>query len=225
MYLLSYKESMACRRIIIMAGLAVIWLSATLAYADEVHDDDPAEVAQRIGPGDPVAGKIKSLICQACHGKNGNPDTTDCPKLAGQYAVYIRKEIKDFQTGSRKDPTMTDIAARLTNEQDLLDIAAYFASQNKMKGTPETVAHEAGRRRFTAGNGCGACHGVNGKGVAPHIPTAPVIGGQHKEYLIKQLKDFRSYARNNEASGMMGMIADLMSDAQIEEIASYESGL
>jgi cytochrome c553 len=208
-----------------MTCLAAVWLSVSLAYAGEGQDDDPAEVAQRIGPGDPVAGKFKSLICQACHGKDGNPDSPDCPKLAGQYAAYIRKEIKDFQAGSRKDPIMTDIAIRLTDEQDLLDIAAYFASQNKMKGNPDTVVHEAGRRRFLAGNGCGTCHGVNGKGEAPNIPTAPVIGGQHKEYLIKQLKDFRSYARNNEATGMMGMIADLMSDAQIEEIASYESGL
>lgn len=210
----------------ILTGLAVIWLPAMVAYAGDNHyqGDDPAEVAQRIGTGDPVAGKFKSLLCQACHGKDGNPDTPDCPKLAGQYAVYIRKEIKDFQSGSRKDITMTDIAARLTNEQDLLDIAAYFASQNKMKGAVK-LHSEAGRRRFMAGNGCETCHGKDGKGLAPNIPRAPVIGGQHKEYLVKQLKDFRSNARTNEASGMMGMIADLMSDAQMEEVATYESGL
>ena len=85
--------------------------------------------------------------------------------------------------------------------------------------------NEAGRRRFEAGNGCQTCHGVNGKGLAANNPTAPVIGGQNKNYLIKQLKDFRSNARTNESSGMMGMIADLMSDAQMEEVASYESGL
>lgn len=210
-----------CRtQINIMTGLAVIWLSATAAYAD----DDPAEIAQRIGAGDPVAGRIKSLICQACHGKNGNPETTDCPKLAGQYAVYIRKQIKDFQSGSRRDPVMTDIAARLTNEQDLLDIAAYFASQNKMRGL-DLAKHEVGRKRFQSGNGCETCHGVNGKGLAPNNPKAPVIGGQHKSYLVKQLKDFRSNARTNEANGIMGMIADLMSDAQMEEVAGYESGL
>ncbi len=217
---------MSRKRMNIMTGLAVIWLTGTAAYAvEEHHGDDPAEVAQRIGTGDPVAGKTKSLICQACHGKDGNSETPDCPKLAGQYAAYIRKEIKDFQSGSRRDPTMTDIALRLTNEQDLLDIAAYFASQDKMKGSNVLAKNEAGRKRFTGGNGCQTCHGINGKGLAPNNPRAPVIGGQHKSYLVKQLKDFRSDARTNESTGMMGMIADLMSDAQMEEVASYESGL
>jgi cytochrome c553 len=219
------EKGMSRTRINIMTGLAFIWLSASTAYAGEDHhDDEPSEIAQRIGTGDPVAGRIKSLICQACHGQDGNPDTPDCPKLAGQYANYIVKEIRDFQLGSRKDLTMTDIAARLTNEQDLLDIAAYFASQNRMTGAG-SAGHEAGRRRFVSGNGCQTCHGVNGKGLAPNNPRAPVIGGQHKNYLLKQLKDFRSNARTNEASGMMGMIADLMSDEQMEEVASYESGL
>jgi cytochrome c553 len=61
--------------------------------------------------------------------------------------------------------------------------------------------------------------------LAPDDPRAPVIGGQHKEYLIKQLRDFRSNSRKNEESGIMGMIAGQMSDEQIEEVARYESGL
>ena len=211
---------MYCLRAHIMTGLAVLLLLATTASADDIPD----EIAQRTGAGDPVAGKVKSLICQACHGADGNPTTSDCPKLAGQYAIYIQKEIKDFQLGSRKDPIMTDIAARLTNEQDLLDIAAYFASQPKMK-SDHPVKNESGRKRFLAGNGCETCHGVNGKGLAPNSPFAPVIGGQFKSYLVKQLKDFRSNARNNEENGIMGMIADLMTDEQIDDVASYESGL
>jgi cytochrome c553 len=200
--------------------LAVMLLFAPTLYAG----DSPEEIKLRIGTGDPLAGQVKSLICQACHGKEGSPAKPDCPKLAGQYAVYIQKQIKDFQIGSRKDPVMTDIAVRLTNEQDLLDIAAYFASQKQMKGGSQVV-NTAGHRRFVAGNGCQTCHGINGKGLAPDNPRTPVIGGQHKDYLVKQLKDFRSNARTNEGSGMMGLIADLMSDAQIDAVASYESGL
>lgn len=207
-------------RINITIALAVMLLSATTGYAG----DSPDDIRQRIGAGDPVAGKVKSLICQACHGEDGNPVTPDCPKLAGQYAAYIRKEIKDFQIGSRRDPMMTEIAARLTNEQDLLDIAAYFASQKQMTGDVR-LFNEAGKRRFTVGNGCQTCHGVNGKGLAPNNSHAPVIGGQHKAYLVKQLKDFRSNARSNESTGIMGMIAAMMSDEQIDEVASYESGL
>lgn len=211
---------MSRSRIPITIGLAVMLLSATAGYAG----DSPDDIKQRIGTGDPVAGKVKSLICQACHGEDGNPLTHDCPKLAGQYAAYIQKQIKDFQIGLRRDPIMTDIAARLTNEQDLLDISAYFASQKQMTGDGR-LFNEAGHRRFTAGNGCETCHGVNGKGLAPNNPRAPVIGGQHKDYLVKQLNDFRSNARTNESTGIMGMIAAMMSDQQIDQVTSYESGL
>ena len=204
----------------ITIGLFVLLLFAPIAYAG----DSPDEIKRRIGAGDPVAGKVKSLICQACHGANGNSSTPDCPKLAGQYATYIQKEIKDFQIGARRDPMMTEIAARLTNEQDLLDISAYFASQKQMKGA-RRVRSKSGQERFTAGNGCQTCHGINGKGFSNIIPMAPVIGGQHKDYLIKQLKDFRSHARVNEETGIMGMVASMMSDEQMEEVAGYESGL
>ena len=207
-------------RINIAVGMIVMLLSATAGYAG----DTPYEIEQRIGTGDPVAGKTKSLICQSCHGKYGDSETPDCPKLAGQYADYIQKEIKDFQTGARTDPIMTDIALRLTNEQDLLDISAYFASQKQMRGAM-TVINKTGEERFTRGNGCQTCHGINGKGLAPDNPFAPVIGGQHKAYLIKQLRDFRSNTRTNEGTGIMGMIASQMSDEQIEDVASYESGL
>jgi cytochrome c553 len=207
-------------RINITIGLAVMLLPASVGLAG----DSPDDIKQRIGAGDPVAGQVKSLVCQACHGKDGNPITHDCPKLAGQYAAYIQKEIKDFQIGSRRDPIMTDIAARLTNEQDLLDISAYFASQKQMKGARPVIT-DSGQRRFTVGNGCQTCHGINGKGFAPNNPKTPVIGGQHKEYLIKQLKDFRSAARTNESTGIMGMIAELMTDEEIDDVAGYESGL
>lgn len=214
------QESMLHTGIHFTIGLAIMMLTATTGYAG----DSPAETKQRIGTGDPVAGKEKSLLCQACHGKDGNSSTPDCPKLAGQYAEYIQKEIRDFQIGSRRDPMMTEIALRLTNKQDLADIAAYFASQSQMKGAAPVIS-ENGHRRFTAGNGCQTCHGVNGKGLAPNKPGAPVIGGQHKEYLVKQLRDFRSGARSNEGTGIMGMIASMMSDEQIDEVTGYESGL
>lgn len=207
-------------RINITTSFAIVLLYATTAYAG----DSPDEITQRIGAGDPVAGKVKSALCQSCHGEDGNSATSDFPKLAGQYAVYIQKQIKDFKAGSRKDPVMTDMAATVTDDQDLLDISAYFASQKQMKGAKPVIT-KAGQARFVAGNGCQTCHGVNGKGLAPNSPYAPVIGGQHRDYLIKQIKDFRSNARTNESTGMMGMIADLMSDEQIEEVAYYESGL
>src|SRR5450756_2499905 len=81
-------ENMSCTRINITTGLAIALLSATAAYAG----DNPDEIRQRIGAGDPVAGKLKSAFCQGCHGEDGNSATSDFPKLAGQYAVYIQKQ-------------------------------------------------------------------------------------------------------------------------------------
>lgn len=182
--------------------------------------DSPEDIKQRIGAGDPVAGKEKSALCQGCHGEDGNSPTPDFPKLAGLYASYIQKQINDFKSGLRKDPVMTDMAATITDPKDLLDIAAYFASQPVMKGATPAV-NKNGMARFNDSNGCGACHGANGKG----NPSAPAIGGQHKEYIVKQLKDFKSGARRNEASGIMAMYAGMLSDAAMEDVASYASGL
>ena len=211
---------MSRTRITITTSLAIVLLSATAAFAG----DSPEDIKQRIGAGDPVAGKEKSALCQGCHGEDGNSATADFPKLAGQYAAYIQKQIHDFKAGSRKDPMMTDMAATVTDNQDLLDISAYFASQKQMKGD-RPVTSKTAQSRFLDSNGCVTCHGVNGKGFAPNSPSAPVIGGQHKDYLVKQLKDFKSRARTNDRSGMMPMIAGFMSDAEIEDIASYVSGM
>ena len=205
----------------IATGLAIILFSATAAFAGDSADD----IKKRIGTGDPVAGKEKSALCQGCHGEDGNSATADYPKLAGQYAAYIQKQVKNFKSGSRKDPVMSGMAETVTNEQDLLDIAAYFASQKQMKSAMPVI-NEAGRARFMdAGNGCGTCHGVNGKGLAPDKSQAPVIGGQHKDYLIKQLNNFKSGARTNDPGGMMGIVAGFMEDEEIENVASYISGL
>lgn len=203
---------------------AIIMAIALLPVAAAFAGDSPEDIKQRIGSGDPVAGKTKSAMCQGCHGEDGNSAAPNFPKLAGQYAVYIQKQIHDFQNNSRSDPIMSGMAATVTDKQDLLDISAYFASQKQMKGE-NPVVNEEGRTRFLDANGCINCHGVNGKGMAPNNPLAPVIGGQHKDYLIKQLNDFKSGARTNEQSGMMSMIAGFMDDAQIEAVADYISGL
>lgn len=212
---------MSCRRMNVMAGLAVMLLLATAAFAADSAED----IKQRIGTGDPVAGKSKSVICQTCHGVDGNSTTTTYPKLAGQYAEYIQKQVSEFKSGTRKDPMMVAMVQSVTNEQDLLDIAAYFASQPQMKGD-KPVINKAGQALFTnAGNGCWTCHGTNGKGFAPDMSQSPVIGGQHKVYLLKQLRSFKSHTRTNDPGGMMAMVTGFLSDADMEAVASYASGL
>ena len=200
------------------ASLSILLFSATSTFAD----DSPENIKIRIGTGDPIAGKDKSALCQGCHGEDGNSASSDYPKLAGQYASYIQKQINDFKKGIRKDPVMSEMAASVTEEQDLLDISAYFASQNQMTAAKRTTNKNGKARFLEAGNSCVNCHGEEGKGKSPN--DAPVIGGQHREYIIKQLKAFRGHERTNDGSGMMAIVASGMDDIQIEEVAIYISG-
>jgi len=202
-----------------------IFLFSAAAYAGDSAED----IKQRIGKGDPAAGKDKSAMCQGCHGEDGNSAAPNFPKLAGQFANYLQKQIRDFQIEARVDPTMSSMAATVTERQDLLDITAYFASQKQMKGSGGSS--EAGNKLYIEGNiatgvyGCINCHGENGKGKSPNNALFPLIGGQHKDYLVKQLTDFKKGERKNDPSGMMADIAKLMTNAEIEAVSEYLSGL
>lgn len=207
------------------AVLSLLFFTVNAAFAG----DSPEDIKLRIGKGDPGAGKDKSALCQGCHGEKGISDAPTFPKLAGQFANYLQKQVHDFQTEARVDPTMSGMAATVTEHQDLLDITAYFASQKQMKGSGGLS--EAGKQLFLEGNattgvyGCVNCHGENGKGKSPNNALFPVIGGQHKDYLVKQLTDFNKGDRKNDPAGMMGNIAKAMTSAEIEAVADYLSGL
>jgi cytochrome c553 len=192
------------------------------------EDNSPDIIKRRMGSGNPVAGKEKSQLCQGCHGEEGISVEPQIPKLAGQYAGYIEKQVHDFQNGYRSNPIMNGMAATV-DEADLPDIAAYFASRNKMKGDGSTNAH--GRNLFLNGDmtrmmvACVNCHGVNGKGKTPDNPVFPVIGGQQKEYLRNQLTNFRQGDRANSPGGVMNIITQKLTNAEIEELVDYISGL
>lgn len=80
--------------------------------------------------GDAAAGKSKAAVCAACHGPDGNSANPLWPKLAGQHAPYMVKQLKDFKSGARKDPVMSPMAAPLT-DQDMENVSAYYASQKQ----------------------------------------------------------------------------------------------
>lgn len=202
---------------IIPAILAAALLIAVPAFAGDTQE----EIDKRIGSDNPVAGKEKSSLCQGCHGEDGNSVVPTFPKLAGQYANYISRQINNFQIGNRKDPTMSGIAATIESMQDLYDIAAYFASQNQMVGTP--VKNELGDK-IAHRYGCINCHGENGKSQPDLNSIFPVIGGQHKDYLIKQLHDFKTGERDTDMSGTMGDLANRMTDIELDAVAEYFSG-
>jgi len=188
-----------------------------------------AFVGVQAGPvGDAGAGKTKSATCAACHNADGNSMNPQWPKLAGQDKAYIYKQIMDFKSGARKDPTMTAMAMPLS-EQDAADLAAYFSSQARAGGTADPAQVAGGELLYRGGNAargvaaCTACHQPNGMG----NPAAgfPGIAGQHATYIEKALKDFRAQARANDANGMMRGVAENLTDAEIVAVAQYVQGL
>ena len=134
-------------------------------------------------------------------------------------------ETTEFQQGVRKDPSMNNIAKVVQNKQDLEDIAAYFASQLLMKGVArDTELSRQGQGLFTDER-CDFCHGEGGQRQAPFVGGAPIIGGQHKTYLLKALKDIKVAARPGDIYGLMKKTLSRLSDEQIEALAEYLSGL
>lgn len=185
--------------------------------------------------GDPEAGKAKSMVCAACHGNDGNSMIPMNPKIAGQHEGYLYKQLSEFklasQTGGkegRNNAVMNGMAEPLS-DQDMKDLAAYFASQDLKAGeTPEDVI-EAGEQLYRGGDeergitACIACHGPDGKGMG--LAGFPVISGQHAEYTKSQLEMFKSGQRNNDHNGMMRDIAKKLTDEDINILSKYVAGL
>jgi cytochrome c553 len=174
--------------------------------------------------GNVEAGRIKSESerCQECHGADGNGNGQDgkFARLAGQYPAYIVKQLQDFRSGARKHDLMM-IMARSLEEADLADIAAYYGSLPPMRGERAQAAEtEAALRRFVT---CAACHGAQGKGNGD--AAFPVIGGQDMKYLRNQLLAWRSGERRNSPGGAMNEAAKGLTDAEIDALAHYLSGI
>jgi cytochrome c553 len=204
-------------------------LSILLAIPSALAGSDNTEkFKRRTGSGDPVSGKETSRICQGCHGKDGNSTDELIPKLAGQYDEYIIKQMRNYQAGTRSHEIMNGMAAPL-GDKDLADIAAYFADQPMMKGSG-AKPNEKGKNLFLKGNisemvmTCVYCHGEGGKGLHSSTAMYPVIGGQHKAYLLKQLIDFREDNRVNSPNVIMNKIVKSLSNEDLQSLAEYISG-
>lgn len=177
---------------------------------------------------DAAAGQAKSALCASCHGNDGNSALAINPKLAGQNAAYIVKQLMDFKSGVRADPIMAAMVLSLS-EQDMQDIAAWYSSQTvSLRGeNPDSL--ELGETLYRAGNqeiavaACSACHSPTGQGNAP--AGFPSLSGQHAEYTLKQLKSFRTGERANDSNAMMRTIVERFTDKELEALASYVSGL
>ncbi|WP_233836396.1 c-type cytochrome [Paraburkholderia sp. ZP32-5] len=169
---------------------------------------------------DAEAGKAKAQVCVACHGPMGNSTTPDYPILAGQTSRYLYLQLKDFKEGRRSDPRMSPMAANLSRE-DMQDLADYFAAQ-KLVPVPynaDGASIEAGRKK-AAEVLCTMCHlgGFSGQNEIPRV------AGQQYQYIVKQLQDFRSHTRTNDAGNMASVTRNL-SDEDIRNLAAYINNL
>ena len=165
--------------------------------------------------GNPEAGKYKFDTCTGCHSIPGYTNvypSYHVPRLGGQHAEYVVAALKGYQAGDRAHPTMHANAFDLSDE-DMADIAAYVAGfgpaseNNPVKGDPD-----AGKKKTQT---CVACHGEDGNGPDPNFPR---LDGQHEDYIIKALTEYKSGKRKNAI--MNGMAAPL-SAADIADLAAF----
>ncbi|MGD8957741.1 MAG: c-type cytochrome, partial [Chromatiaceae bacterium] len=145
--------------------------------------------------GNAEAGKAKSATCTACHGPDGNSAAPNFPKLAGQHAAYLYKQLKDYKSGDRQNAVMAGMVAALSDE-DMADLAAYYAAQQPKIGIAAEDQIALGESIYRAGNAasgvsaCAACHGP--AGVGNPMANFPRLSGQHASYTVDQLNYFRS---------------------------------
>jgi cytochrome c553 len=195
------------------AALA-LWAASRVGLAQEAP---PAALDLQ---GDAARGKVLGYTCLGCHGidgyKNASP-VYHVPKLGGQSADYLEIALQGYRRGTRRHATMQAQAAPLA-DQDIADLAAYFASREGEpeagvgRATPETIA--AGQQKSVA---CVPCHGAGGMADAPQWPS---LAGQHASYLRQALEQYRSGAR---ADLLMGPMIGTLDESALEELAAFYS--
>jgi cytochrome c553 len=178
----------------------VAWTPQTLRFVKSGNGEHGKELAQS---------------CAACH----NP-TNPAPQLEGQLATYLYRQLQDFKAGSRNDPVMTAMSSPLS-DQDMADIAAWYAGQEPFRGTgggddPTRIANRGDPTRMEPP--CAVCH--NGGGEGEKVDT-PRLAGQKAGYLEKTLMDYKSGSRANDVYHRMRLIAGKLSETEIKQLAEY----
>ena len=194
-------------------------LAGSLAYANE----QDAEAIER--------GRAATVACVACHQADGsgmnNQGAEPWPRLSGISAGYLVKQLEDFRSGQRVNPSMEPFAKMLTEEQ-IPDVAAYYASLEVVPAdsTPEVeqALLERGKQLALRGDwnnyivACVSCHGPGNQGVGDDFPN---IAGQHPAYIATQLQAWKAGKRGNDPLGLMKDIANRMSDEDIQAVAAW----
>lgn len=206
-------------------SIVVLWaLSAMpLSAATELPVVSPA--------GDAEAGAQVAGVCAACHALDGNSIDPQYPKLAGQHAQYIARQLRLYASGERDNAIMLGFAAQLS-EDDIRNVSAFYQAQQLQRGVADESVLERGKRLYAWGDlgsglpSCAGCHGPAGLG----NPASgyPVISGQHADYLAARLRAFRDgevWGKDGNANAVMSGVAARLTDEQITALSSYLEGL
>src|SRR3954452_17919531 len=182
-----------------------------------------------VADADIEAGRAKAVYCAGCHGADGNSGMTDYPILAGQTGRYVYIHLKDYTAGRRSHDMMTPAVQPLTPD-DMRDLATFYAAQRlqppRVGAGESSVPFQPNQDRVAAGKRkaaetlCTMCH----LGEFAGQNEVPRVAGQHPEYVVRQLKAFRSKARTNDA-GTMTAVAKTLSDEDIGNLAQYLASL
>ena len=165
-------------------------------------------------------------LCGLCHGLDGNSDTSRFPRIAGQKAAYIEKQVLAFRAGERlNDGGQMQSIVHEIEEADIPRIAAYFADQTVVAPDPAEVDLSHGASLFADGRAgvpaCASCHAPGAARAEGMIP--PHLAAQHRDYLAKQLSDFATGERSNDPGGVMRAVAAALTDEEIAALADYLS--
>lgn len=203
--------SLASRRLTVLLALG-----ASLATPLVARAETPAA----------KAAATAANVCGGCHGADGNSVVPTFPKLAGQQKTYLVRELKDLKSGKRVSEIMNPLLADLT-EDDLTELAAYYAKQKPAPGTAGDAALiEAGKRLYANGNdktdvpACASCHEDNGAGSGKF----PRVAGQHADYTLEQFRLYASGRRTN-GSRVMQTVAKRMSEQEARAVAEYMASM
>ena len=162
--------------------------------------------------------------CQPCHGAQAAPTF---PKLDGQHAAYLEKQLREYKSGKRQSDIMAPLIAALKKGQ-IAGMAAHFASQTPARAAVQSadlaargkVLYEEGNRA-TGVPGCIGCHLANGAGSERY----PRLAGQPQAYTVQQLVDFKSGKRRNDRASVMRHVAGRLTDEEMKAVAEYVAGL
>lgn len=185
--------------------------------------------AEPLADGDPQAGGKKAAPCAACHGPAGNSANPQWPKLAGQHAAYLERQLQLYKSGARENAIMLGQAAAL-GERDMKDLAAYYAQQQTKIGVADEALAAAGKTLYFGGKpgeavpACAGCHGPAGLGNA--AAGYPRLSGQHAEYVAARLQAYRDGAvADTPHAQIMAGVSTGLSDEDIRALAEFVSGL